>query len=96
MSARARFAICAFLMAASIPGSCSSAPPGPIVSTLWGSSWIAMTVGGTAVLVDAPPTIEFSEDGRISGTTGANGYFGPVTIDEDSIAIGQIKARLFF
>lgn len=39
-------------------------------------SWSVDDIGGAAVLVEAQPTIEFGDDGTMSGTTGTNRFTG--------------------
>lgn len=46
------------------------------VAPLAGTEWMIDGMGGTAVIAGSEPTIAFSTDGRISGTTGCNRFFG--------------------
>lgn len=43
---------------------------------LAGTQWMVDGMAGTAVVAGSEPTIAFSEDGRISGSTGCNRFFG--------------------
>lgn len=43
---------------------------------LAGTAWLVDAMGGTGVVAGSEPTIAFSEDGRISGSTGCNSFFG--------------------
>ena len=62
--------------------------PAPSV-TLPGTTWVVTHISGTAVQTDAPPTMSF-KDGQVSGSTGCNRYFGPVTITGSKVSIGQV------
>jgi putative lipoprotein len=50
----------------------------PVVDapSLAGTEWKIDGMGGTAVIAGSEPVIAFSTDGRISGTTGCNRFFG--------------------
>lgn len=57
--------------------------------TLPGTSWVVTQIGDKTVQSDAPPTMSFKE-GQVSGSTGCNRYFGPVTITGSKVSIGQV------
>ena len=46
------------------------------VAPLAGTEWMIEGIGGTAVVAGSEPTLSFDAEGRISGTTGCNRYFG--------------------
>ncbi len=79
---------------------CASAPPSPPPGEktvpgpqyLLGSSWDLVDLGGAPVLPDRPPTLEFPEAGRISGTASCNRYSGTVDLGEGTIRVGQALA----
>lgn len=50
----------------------------PVVepAPLAGTSWKVEGMGGTGIVAGSEPTISFSRDGRISGSTGCNRFFG--------------------
>lgn len=48
--------------------------------------------GPIPILDDHPITLTFEDEGRISGTAACNHYFGEVTLDGDTIAVGEIGA----
>ncbi len=43
-------------------------------------------------LVEAPATLEFSSDGRISGRSGCNRYFASYSLSNDQFSIGPLGA----
>lgn len=52
---------------------------------LAGTSWKVDAMGGAAVIAGHEPKIEFSGDGKISGTTGCNRFFGGYTQSGETI-----------
>lgn len=62
-----------------------------------GSSWTVTsynngTGGVQSVAIDSTLSIEFSRDGKVSGSSGVNTYSGPVTIMEAAIMIGPLAS----
>ena len=53
----------------------------PEVPELGGSEWVIDGLGGVGLVSGREPTLAFSADGRISGTTGCNRFFGSYTQD---------------
>ena len=78
------------LAAAAACGS-DDAPPTPALA---GTSWVAdrVFVAGSPVPIvpDTQVTIDFSSDGRVTGRTGCNNFFGTATVSGDHITIGQL------
>ncbi len=56
-------------------------PPAEDVPVLAGTAWSVDAMGQTGLVSGSEPTIAFSKDGRISGTTGCNQFFGGYTQD---------------
>lgn len=54
-------------------------PPAEDVPVLAGSEWTVDAMGMTGLVSGSEPTIAFSDDGKISGTTGCNRFFGGYT-----------------
>jgi heat shock protein HslJ len=82
----------ATMSVAAITVACSpTAGPSPNVS-LADTSWIVSTINGGGVIPDAPPTIAFSSDKRLSGTTGCNQYSALFSTDGNRITIGALTA----
>ena len=63
-----------------------------VTSGLWGTAWRLEDLGGTAVIEDAEPTLEFPEAGRAAGSGSCNRFSGPVTISGESISFGALAA----
>jgi len=59
---------------------------------LTGSAWLAGKIGGRGVVDGARTTLEFAEAGRVGGNAGCNRYFGPVSVEEDTVAFGNLAA----
>ncbi len=53
----------------------------PEAPVLAGSAWVLDELGGVGLVSGREPTLAFSADGRISGTTGCNRFFGSYTQD---------------
>src|SRR5258706_586329 len=61
------------------PGT-GTGPPDGAISTLAGTSWIVVSVGGRPPVPGAVPTVRFEAD-RVGGTGGCNQYGGPYRFD---------------
>ncbi|TWU42666.1 META domain-containing protein [Novipirellula artificiosorum] len=57
---------------------------------LAGTNWLVEDIAGRGVIDRAQTTIEFSEDGTVSGNTAVNRYSGKVSIKGDSIDFGPL------
>jgi heat shock protein HslJ len=55
-----------------------------------GTSWQLATANGTEVAADVAATLQFSEDGQVSGSGGCNTYGGPYTVKGHQINIGPL------
>ena len=55
-----------------------------------GTSWVLAELDGVDPVAEAAPTIEFAEDGTVSGSTGCNTFTGSVTIDGTSLEFGPL------
>jgi putative lipoprotein len=58
------------------------------------TAWVVTSISGQAVVPDAPPTMAFGADGRVSGTGGCNQYSGPYEIDGAGIQFGDLASTL--
>ena len=56
---------------------------------LAGTGWTLATLNGEASLADTEITVNFGEDGRLSGSDGCNRFSTSYTVDGDSITIGR-------
>lgn len=68
---------------------CGSGPADS--SSLQGTQWVLVTLGGQAPLPDTAPSAEFSTD-QISGSTGCNSYFGTYTVNGSELSIGDVAS----
>jgi putative lipoprotein len=59
---------------------------------LVGTSWRAETIIGRPVIDIAASTLTFEVDRSVHGSGGCNRYFGPVAIDRERIAFGNLGA----
>ena len=71
------------------PSGPGSGPSGGTPSTLAGTSWIVVSVGGRTPMAGAVPTVTFEAD-RVGGTGGCNQYGGPYRFDP---ATGRFEVR---
>jgi putative lipoprotein len=55
-------------------------------------TWFVTDIRSREVLKDSEPSLQFSEDGRISATAGCNKMSSSADVDDDGIAIGMIAA----
>ena len=55
-----------------------------------GTSWTLVDLDGAAPVADAVPTMEFGEDGTVSGNASCNQYSGEVTIDGSDLSFGPL------
>lgn len=52
-------------------------------------TYIIMSINGADTRSDARPDIVFSKDGRFSGTTGCNRYFGQYIFEREALEISE-------
>ncbi|MDX1435763.1 MAG: Gmad2 immunoglobulin-like domain-containing protein [Anaerolineales bacterium] len=67
----------------------TATPEGPQVD-ITKHHWTLMSNGGSAVIEGTFIDISFGDDGQVTGSAGCNSYFGPYTIDGDSISVGEL------
>lgn len=60
------------------------------IESLQETSWWVEDIAGKGVVDMSHTTIEFTDDGRIVGSTGCNRYFGSVEIDGSMITMGPL------
>jgi heat shock protein HslJ len=71
---------------------CSPEPDVVAPVGLADTAWTVTTLNGGGVIPNAPPTIRFSSDKRVSGTTGCNQYSALFSTDGNRITIGALTA----
>ena len=55
-----------------------------------GSAWVAEEIAGHGVATGMQSTLEFGEDGRVSGNAACNRLTGSVNIDGQKLTFGQM------
>lgn len=63
-------------------------------SLLTGRAWQVMQIAGEAVIADSPATLDFSTDGRVTGSSGCNRFFASYALTAESLEIGQAGATM--
>lgn len=58
--------------------------------SLTGTSWWVEDIAGKGVIDSSHTTIEFTDDGRVVGSTGCNRYFGSVEINGSGMTVGPL------
>ncbi|MCU1645197.1 MAG: hypothetical protein JWN03_5472 [Nocardia sp.] len=96
MSATRRW--CGVLLAVTVGAvaGCSSQKSEPTQQpdiTPMGRSFVSTQVKGTAIPGGGPLTLKFA-DGRVSAAAGCNTATGPVTLDGDTLEVGQMATTL--
>lgn len=66
------------------------AKPAAKAPPLAATSWLVETMGAAAIISGHEPQISFSGDGRISGTTGCNQFFGTYTQTGSRVAFSGV------
>lgn len=57
---------------------------------LVGGTWVAEDIDGAGVIDTAQSTLQFDNDGRISGRGACNGYSGTVDLKGATMIVGQL------
>src|SRR5687768_17499524 len=55
-----------------------------------GTSWTLVDLDGEEAIGDTPPSIAFTDDGGVTGTTGCNTFNGEVTIEGSELTFGPL------
>ena len=62
----------------------------PAIGALAGTAWTVTTINGGSVIANAPPTLAFSSDGHVTGSTGCNDYSALFSVDGDRMTVGGL------
>jgi putative lipoprotein len=62
--------------------------------SLVGPTWVAEDIDGRGVIDDLQSWLTFTDEGRVQGHGGCNGFSGGYTIDGDALTIGGEGARI--
>jgi heat shock protein HslJ len=88
---RAHFALgIVVLLVATIVVACGGSGDSP---TLPGTSWIVTSINRVPA-ADPKPTIQFGDDGSVSGNTTCNQYSGTYTVDDDKITFSPLASTM--
>jgi heat shock protein HslJ len=86
--------VLATMSVAAIALACSpTASPSPSVS-LVDTSWTVASINGADVVPARPPTMTFSADGQVSGSSGCNQYTASYQTDGNKLTVGSIASTL--
>lgn len=66
---------------------CAASGAGPDLS---GPAWLVEDLDGHGVIDGAEPTMAFTAEGQVSGSTGCNSYFASYRVEHDRVAIGNV------
>jgi putative lipoprotein len=72
---------------------CVSSDTAAPMGQLWGTSWVAETIGGKVVAPPGVITLTFG-DGTVNGNGGCNIYGGGVTVKGSSIKFGNLASTM--
>ena len=61
---------------------------------LQGQEWIVQSINGESVTGDAPVTLAFGSDGRVSGKASCNGYSAPYVLTGGGIKVSEIVSTM--
>jgi putative lipoprotein len=76
---------------------CAGQPPAAAGPTLIGSDWVLISLNGAEPLADSEITLSFGTDGRVTGSSGCNRYFGAYRLaDESGLEIGPLAGTRMF
>lgn len=81
----------ALLLLALVAGCGSFDRAGPSSVGLPGGTWTATEVAGRAPDPASPPQLQFTVDGRVTGSTGCNDFGGRIRVSGDSIDISELQ-----
>lgn len=55
-----------------------------------GATWLVEDIGGRGVIDDAQTTLRIEPDGKLSGSTGCNRFFGKAKLEGAALRLGDI------
>jgi heat shock protein HslJ len=64
--------------------------PEPLVGTNWTLASLHTEDAVSSVISGTTITAVFDDEGRVAGSAGCNRYFGPYTLEGDSLSIGEL------
>lgn len=79
-----------FLISACTSDTTSSAQAQSPMTDLTGGEWVVDDINGAGVVDIARATLNFGEDGRVSGSASCNSYGGDYSVDGSSIKFGRM------
>ena len=63
-------------------------------SRLLHGEWLIEEIGGKAVIAKSLPTINFGDDGKISGNGSCNRYFGPYALTGEGLRFSDLASSM--
>jgi heat shock protein HslJ len=80
----------AALASAATLAACAAAPTPPWVPLAQHGEWLVVAIDGVVARPGPPTTLRLGGDGRLSGHTACNGYFGSYQWDGESWSTGRV------
>jgi heat shock protein HslJ len=62
----------------------------PLVGALAAGEWIVTAIGAVPVDAASPPTLHFTREGHVSGSTGINRFSGGYRLEGDALTISPL------
>lgn len=72
----------------------ATSTPSEASAQLAGTSWVLESMGDQQAADDTSATLQFSEDGEVSGSGGCNNYSGEFTTDGETLKVGELAVTL--
>lgn len=97
MSPKRRLAAVAMCVASVLLTGCSvpyaEVPPSYVpAQVLSDGVWVVVAIDGVASVVPAPPTLRWTETGRVIGSGGCNQFSGKYVLESDSLTFNTLAA----
>ena len=64
----------------------------PTAQSLSEDTWVTVAIDGVAAVVSPPPTLRWTDAGRVSGSGGCNQFSGKYTLEFDRMAFSALAA----
>ena len=80
----------ATLAAALALAACAAAPTPPWVPLAQHGEWVVVAIDGVRAGSEPPTTLQLRSDGRLSGRTACNGYFGSYQWEGETLSAGRL------
>jgi heat shock protein HslJ len=64
----------------------------PTTQSLSEEAWVAVAIDGVVAVVPAPPTLRWTDTGRVSGSGGCNQFSGKYSLELDRMTFSALAA----